>query len=101
MADKPIPKHMQMLAWRVYGLRRHQRHSQASLAKEANTRPTTMSNIEQAKMTTITVEHLVALAQVLGTTPNYLLGMGPEDALTEAPTTPPKRHRSRTTAPVA
>ena len=39
--------------------------------------PTTLSNIEQAKVPTITVEHLVALADVLETSPNCLLGVEP------------------------
>jgi transcriptional regulator with XRE-family HTH domain len=66
---------MRTLAERVHVLRRRQRSSQAELAKQAAMSPTTLSNIEQAKAPTITVEHLVALAQHLGTTPDYLLGM--------------------------
>jgi DNA-binding Xre family transcriptional regulator len=90
MADKPIPEHMRTLAERVHQLRRRQRFSQAEIAKSAGMSPTTLSNIEQAKAATITVEHLVALAQVLGTTPDDLLGMQPST----------RRPRPRTAAPV-
>jgi DNA-binding Xre family transcriptional regulator len=75
--ESPIPAHMRTLAERVHLLRRRQRYSQADLAKRATMSPTTLSNIEQAKAPTITVEHLVALARFLGTTPDYLLGMEP------------------------
>jgi transcriptional regulator with XRE-family HTH domain len=74
---KPIPAYMRTLAERVHLLRRRQRYSQAELAELADMSPTTLSNIEQAKAPTITVEHLVALAQQLGTSPGYLLGMEP------------------------
>jgi transcriptional regulator with XRE-family HTH domain len=77
MAEKPIPGHMRRLAERVHMLRRRQRFSQAALAKSAGMSPTTLSNIEQAKMPTITVEHLMALAQVLQTSPDWLLGLEP------------------------
>jgi transcriptional regulator with XRE-family HTH domain len=77
MAQKTIPKHMQILAERVHVLRRRQRLSQAELAKSAGMSPTTLSNIEQAKAPTITVEHLMALAEVLQTSPNGLLGITP------------------------
>jgi DNA-binding XRE family transcriptional regulator len=93
MADKPIPDHMRILAERVHLLRRRQRFSQAAIAKSAGMSPTTMSNIEQAKMPTITVEHLVALARVLGTVPDYLLGLSDNPR-------PPKRPRPRTAQPV-
>ena len=79
MSDKPIPDHMRTLAERVYVLRRRQRYSQAEIAKQADMSSTTLSNIEQAKAPTITVEHLVALARVLGTSPGYLLGLEPAE----------------------
>jgi transcriptional regulator with XRE-family HTH domain len=91
MADKPIPDHMRTLAERVHVLRRRQRFSQAEIAKSAGMSPTTLSNIEQAKAPTITVEHLVALAQVLGASPDYLLGMEPAA----------QRPRPRKTQPVS
>jgi transcriptional regulator with XRE-family HTH domain len=75
MTEKTIPEHMRTLAERVHLLRRRQRWSQAELAKNAGMSPTTLSNIEQAKAPTITVEHLVALAHILGTSPDYLLGI--------------------------
>jgi transcriptional regulator with XRE-family HTH domain len=79
MRDKPIPDHMRTLAERVHLLRRRQRWSQAAIAGQAGMSPTTLSNIEQAKAPTITVEHLVALARALGTSPGYLLGMEPPE----------------------
>jgi transcriptional regulator with XRE-family HTH domain len=94
MTEKAIPTHMHTMAERVHRLRRQQRYSQALLAKDAQMSPTTLSNIEQAKMSTITVEHLVALARVLGTVPDYLLG------LTDDPRPAMKRPRPRTAAPV-
>jgi transcriptional regulator with XRE-family HTH domain len=75
MAERRIPPYMQTLGERVHVLRRRLRLSQAELARQAGMSPTTLSNIEQAKMPTITVEHLMALAEVLGTSPNRLLGV--------------------------
>src|SRR5438270_13211507 len=75
MEQKRIPPHMQVLGERVHLLRRRLRFSQAELAKRAGMSPTTLSNIEQAKLPTITVEHLVALAEALHTSPNCLLGI--------------------------
>ena len=79
MPDKPIPDYMRTLAERVYLLRRRLRDSQAEIAKQAGMSSTTLSNIEQAKAPTITVEHLVALARVLRTSPGYLLGLEPAE----------------------
>jgi len=111
MSAKPIPMYMQTMAERVHLLRRRERYSQAEIAKQAEMSPTTLSNIEQAKAPTITVEHLVALAQVLGTSPDYLLGMEPPsrriprqaepgERREDDPTPPQKRPRPRKTAPV-
>jgi transcriptional regulator with XRE-family HTH domain len=77
MEQKRISPHMRVLAERVHLLRRRVRLSQSALAKRAGMSPTTLSNIEQAKIPTITVEHLVALAEVLNTSPNCLLGVEP------------------------
>jgi transcriptional regulator with XRE-family HTH domain len=77
MATKPIPGYMRALAEQVHALRRGKRLSQAALAKSAGMSPTTLSNVEQAKAPTITVEHLMGLAQGLETTPNDLLGVSP------------------------
>ena len=77
MAQKMIPSYMRVLGERVHLLRRRRRWAQSELAKRAGMSPTTLSNIEQAKMPTITVEHLVALAQVLQISPNGLLGIEP------------------------
>src|SRR5689334_18050716 len=77
MAQKLIPPYMRVLGERVHLLRRRLRLSQLELAKRAGMSPTTLSNIEQAKMPTITVEHLVALGRVLNASPDCLLGVEP------------------------
>ena len=82
MAQKSIPGYMRVLAERVHLLRRRQRLSQAEVAKRAEMSPTTLSNIEQAKAPTITVEHLMALAHVLRASPNCLLGQEPLEEAT-------------------
>ena len=107
MDEKRIPDYMAILGERVHVLRRRVRMSQAALARLAGMSPTTLSNIEQAKMRTITLEHLVALARILNASPNDLLGMDAESSTQERPvqdTTaapPTKRQRSRKAAPVA
>src|SRR5262245_61712497 len=77
MERKPIPPYMQVLGERVHLIRRRLRWSQAEIARQAGMSPATLSNIEQAKLSTITVEHLMALAEVLQTSPNGLLGVEP------------------------
>jgi transcriptional regulator with XRE-family HTH domain len=86
MSEKLIPDYMRTLGERVHILRRRERYSQAAIAKMADMSPTTLSNLEQAKAPNITLDHLVNLAKVLGTTPDYLLGMEPR-----VPTRRPKR----------
>jgi len=75
MQNKAIPEYMRTLGERVHVLRRRERYSQAAIAKMADMSPTTLSNLEQAKAPNITLEHLVNLAKIFGTTPDYLLGM--------------------------
>jgi transcriptional regulator with XRE-family HTH domain len=75
MAKKEVPAYMRILGERVHVLRRRERYSQAAIAKMADMSPTTLSNLEQAKAPNITLEHLVNLAKIFGTTPDYLLGM--------------------------
>jgi transcriptional regulator with XRE-family HTH domain len=77
MTKKEIPPYMRILGERVHVLRRRERYSQAAIAQMADMSPTTLSNLEQAKAPNITLEHLVNLARVFGTTPDYLLGMEP------------------------
>lgn len=75
MPHKPVPPYMRILGERVHSLRRKGRQSQATLAVATQMSSTTLSNIEQGKAPTITVEHLMALVHALHTTPNILLGV--------------------------
>jgi transcriptional regulator with XRE-family HTH domain len=65
---------MRELGLRVGMLRRRKHLSQQELAARVAASPTTISNIEQGKMTGLHLDHLVGLAQVLETSPNELLG---------------------------
>ena len=100
---------MQRLGEQVHLLRRRQRLSQKALADAVGASPTTISNLEQGKLGTIHIDHLVALAQQLGVTTDSLLGVDAEapapatraqaqDATAAQPLT--KRQRTRTAAPV-
>ena len=100
---------MERLGEQVHLLRRRQRLSQKALADAVGASPTTISNLEQGKLGTIHIDHLVALAQQLGVTTDYLLGVGAEAPAPETRTqaqagtaaTPAKRPRTRKAAPVS
>jgi transcriptional regulator with XRE-family HTH domain len=66
---------MEHLAQRVYILRHTKRMSQQELARAIGCSTATISNLETGKLSTITVDHLVALARTLGTTTDDLLGL--------------------------
>jgi transcriptional regulator with XRE-family HTH domain len=83
---------MERLGEQVHLLRRRQRLSQKALADAVGASPTTISNLEQGKLGTIHIDHLVALAQQLGVTTDYLLGVEVE--------APPRRPRAQE-APVS
>jgi transcriptional regulator with XRE-family HTH domain len=95
---------MQRLGEQVHLLRRRQRLSQKALADAVGASPTTISNLEQGKLGTLHIDHLVALAQQLGVTTDYLLGIEeparaePPAAATTAQTT--KRQQPRKAASV-
>jgi transcriptional regulator with XRE-family HTH domain len=72
---------MRELGLRVGLLRRRKHLSQQELAARVAASPTTISNIEQGKMTGLHLDHLVGLAQVLETSPNDLLGWQGTDIL--------------------
>jgi len=100
---------MQRLGEQVHLLRRRQRLSQKALADAVSASPTTISNLEQGKLGTIHIDHLVALAQQLGVTTDYLLGVNAESAPhksqaqgqdASAPPAQAKRPRTRKAAAV-
>lgn len=70
---------MEHLAQRVYILRHTKRLSQQELARRISCSTATISNLETNKLKTITIDHLVALARVLGTSVDDLLGTADED----------------------
>ena len=63
------------LADRVYVLRHTKRLTQRELAEAVGCSPATISGLESKKLGDITLKHLVALARVLGTTTDDLLGV--------------------------
>jgi len=58
----------------VHTLRRRKGWSQHQLAAAIDASPTTVSNIEKGKVSTIHLGHLLGLAVALNTSPNALLG---------------------------
>lgn len=78
MAARPVPPYMVTLGEEVLRLRRRKGLLQAELAKLAGMSTTTLSNIEKKKLPSITVEHLMALAEHLEASPNILLGQADE-----------------------
>lgn len=92
---------------RVVLLRRRAKLSQPELAELADMSVTTLNRVENAHQS-LYMEKIAALATVLGTTADYLLGLSdaPEKASerpAQAPVAPQptKRPRRRTAAPVA
>lgn len=66
-----IEKHMNTFSERLYALRTEKRLSQAKLAKLAGVPQSTIAQIESGR--TKSTRKIIELAEVLGTTPNYLL----------------------------
>jgi len=69
---------METLAERVHLLRRRERRSQKDLACLIGSSPTTISNLEQGKLTGISFEHLIALAAHFEVSLDYLVGFEPK-----------------------
>ncbi len=65
---------MKALGLRVGMLRRSKDLSQKQLADAISASPTTVSNIEQGKLTGLHLDHLLGLVTVLEISPNELLG---------------------------
>ena len=84
---------------RIGVLRRRQSMTQRTLGDEAGIHPNTIARLERGKLTDLPGRAVARLAQALGTTTDYLLGLSEQDAPPEeAP--PAKRPRRRTVTPV-
>lgn len=84
-----IPPEVQHMADRVYMLRHAKRLTQSALAQAAGCSTATISDLETKKLGTVDIANLVALARVLETTPNELLGWDTAVTASVAPSTPP------------
>ena len=69
------------LARRVYTLRRAYGMTQRALADAVGCNVTTIGHLENGKSRTISLDYLVVLARVLGTSVDALLGVTDEDVL--------------------
>jgi DNA-binding XRE family transcriptional regulator len=79
----PMPRSIrEVLGERVVILRRRKGLSQPELASQAGMSVTTLNRVENAHQS-LYMEKVAALAQALGTTTDYLLGLS-EDASTES-----------------
>ena len=70
---------MRQLGERVHMLRRRLRLSQKELADAIGASPTTVSNLEQGKLSTLHLSHLIGLARVLHMSTDRLLGLAGND----------------------
>lgn len=66
---------MIVLGRRVCGKRNERGLTQKELAQRVRCSPTTISNLEQGKLQTITIEHLKGIARALDISTDYLLAM--------------------------
>jgi transcriptional regulator with XRE-family HTH domain len=84
---------------RIGVLRRRQGMTQRTLGEEAGIHPNTIARLERGKLTDLPGRAVARLAQALGTTTDYLLGLSEQDTPPkEAPLA--KRPRRRTATPV-
>jgi transcriptional regulator with XRE-family HTH domain len=88
----------QGLGERLHAARRRQKLRSQDLAHRAGTSRMTISRLENTKKPQVTFDVIWRIAQVLQVSLDWLAGQVTEPA--PAPTTPPKRPRSRKTAPV-
>ena len=104
---------------RIVLLRRRQGMTQRTLGEEAGIHPNTIARLERGKLTDLPGKFVARLAQALGTTADYLLGLSEQETQREeeaqaAPSeasaredrhdtlsAPPKRPRTRKAAAVA
>ena len=89
---------------RIVLLRRRQGMTQRTLGEEAGIHPNTIARLERGKLTDLPGKAVARLAQALGTTTDYLLGLSEQDE-PDAPSSSappqPTRQRTRKAAPVA
>ena len=90
--DHPL---RQILGERIHLTRRRVGLSQVELAARANISPTTLNRVELGRQK-LYAETLVTLAQILGVSVDYLVGMTNEDR----PRTPPDRQADEDTPPL-
>jgi transcriptional regulator with XRE-family HTH domain len=84
---------------RIALLRRRQGMTQRELGEEAEIHWNTIARLERGKLTDLPGKAVARVAQALGTTTDYLLGLSEQDTPPEeAP--PTKRPRRRTAASV-
>jgi transcriptional regulator with XRE-family HTH domain len=88
---------------RIVLLRRRQDMTQRELGEEAGIHWNTIARLERGKLTDLPGKAVARVAQALGTTTDYLLGLSEQDTpLEEVPPTkrPPQRQRTRKAAAV-
>src|SRR5262249_21845324 len=93
LASEEEMKIRRIAAERILLLRRRKGWTQPELAREAGMGITTLNRVENAHAS-MTMEKVVALAQILGTSADYLLGLT-EEPTTERPARPAQRARPR------
>jgi transcriptional regulator with XRE-family HTH domain len=86
---------MENFAERVIAERETHGWTRRELAKQAGLHEQHLAKVERGQRQRIEADTIIKLAQALGCSADYLMG------LTEDPTPPTKRPRSRTTAPVS
>ena len=86
---------------RIVLLRRRQGMTQRTVGEEAGIHPNTIARLERGKLTDLPGKAVARLAQALGTTTDYLLGLSEQDAPCEEEPPAPTRQRTRQAAPVA
>ena len=65
---------------RIGLLRRRQGMTQRTLGEEAGIHPNTIARLERGKLTDLPGKSVARLAQALGTTADYLLGLSEQEA---------------------
>jgi transcriptional regulator with XRE-family HTH domain len=85
---------MQELGTRIVATREHIGWTQRELVRVSGVQQNNLSALEQGKKPSVRADTVVRLAKALDVSADYLLG------LTDDPTPPKKRQRSRKTAPV-
>jgi transcriptional regulator with XRE-family HTH domain len=74
---------MKELGKKVYVARHLRRMSQYELGEKITASPTTISNIENGKLRSLHLDHLLGLVRVLKVSPNELLGWEEERSISQ------------------